>query len=136
MKVYLASSWFTEEQKRIMDKVRTCLLESELEVFAPYYDGLMEDDTLFAVRKKTFESDISKMRWADFVVAIVADLEPGTIFEWGYAYGISKPVIAYSEGPEVKLNLMLEQSCTSIAIGIEQLKGEIWKLMQSKKSTE
>jgi len=126
MKVYLASGWFTPKQKEIMDKVRICLIESKLEVFAPYYDALMEEDTPEA-RKEIFKYDTSKIRWADFIVAVVDYFDPGTIWEWGYGYGIGKPIIAYYEGPKMKLSPMLEQSCTSITRGIEQLKEEIMK---------
>jgi len=124
MKVYLASGWFTPEQKEIMDKVRDCLLDSDLEVFAPYYDALMEEDTP-EVRKEIFEYDTAKIRWADFVVAVADYFDPGTIFEWGYAYGINKHVIAYCDDSELRLSPMLEQSCTSLTVGVEKLKEEI-----------
>lgn len=121
LKVYLASGWFTEEQKRMMDKVRNCLLDCNLEVFAPYYDALMDESQ----SREIFECDTGKIRWADFIVAVINVFDPGTIWEWGYAYGIGKPVIAYYEGPEMKLSPMLEQSYTSLAVGIEQLREEI-----------
>jgi len=124
LKVYLASGWFTPEQKGIMDKVRTCLLDSDLEVFAPYYDALMEEDTP-EERRKVFKYDTARIRWADFLVAVADYFDPGTIWEWGYAYGINKPVIAYCDDPEMGLSPMLEQSCTSLARGIKKLKEEI-----------
>lgn len=121
LKVYLASGWFTEEQKGTMDKVRNCLLDCNLEVFSPYYDALMDESQ----SKEIFECDTGKMKWADFIVAVADYFDSGTFWEWGYAYGIGKPVIAYYEGPEMKLSPMLEQSCTSLAMGIEQLREEI-----------
>lgn len=133
--VYLASGWFSEEQKRKMDEVRNLLLDMNFEVFAPFYDGVVLDSKNDSLenRKSIFESNVTCIKNFDLVVAIIDEYDPGTVFEIGYAkcsYDIGgilgKPkIISYSDIPGRTLNVMLAQSCWGFANGIEQLKEQL-----------
>ena len=143
MKIYLASGWFTTEQKQKMDKVRNFLLKQEYQVFTPFYDGIvLEKDASQEERKKVFDIDIGMIRHVDLVVAIIDDFEPGTIFEMGYAKGyedawdliatirppIRAKILAYSDVSGRGLNVMLAEACIGFANGLRELGEKLKKI--------
>lgn len=91
-KVYLASGWFTKQQKETMDKVRKVILTyPELDLFSPYYDGVVlnEENDSPEKRQEVFDIDIGQVAFSDLVVAVIDDFDPGAMFEWGGAGIIS-----------------------------------------------
>lgn len=91
-KVYLASGWFTKQQKETMDKVRKIILKyPELDLFSPYYDGvvLTKKNDSEKKRQEVFDIDIGRVAFSDLVVAVIDDFDPGVMFEWGGAGIIS-----------------------------------------------
>ncbi len=123
MWVYLAAPWFTPKQKDSMDKVREVLLRKDVKVFSPYYDGTVLDKNNDSpeMRTKVFNINIGSIDKCDFVVAIIDDFDPGTIFEIGYACKGKIPIICYSDVPGRGLNLMLQQASIGFSNGEKQL---------------
>ena len=152
-KCYLASGWFSENQKRIMDKVRDIILEfPEIELFAPYYNGiaLTKENDSPEMRKKVFDIDIGSIDECSLVVAVIDDFDPGTIFEMGYAckgkliqdrvgnafFGkLEKiPIIAYSDVSGRGLNVMLQQAVVGFSNGSAQLREQLRRFIAGENS--
>lgn len=115
-KVYLASGWFNEDQKKQMNEVYETLRSFEntrdIDLFAPFYDGfvLRLDDP--GIKKKmalTWWLDIEKIKESDILIACTQDHDVGTIFECGYASARGIPILCYNSNEELGLNLMLAQ---------------------------
>lgn len=140
-KTYLASGWFNPTQKETMDKVRNLLIDMGFEVYAPYYDGiqLSKDDSPIN-RLKVFQENIKSITLAKLMIACIDNFEPGTIWEFGFAYGVSVSwfpeidIIAYTDVPGRGLNVMLQQATCQkkgFAAGLEQLKDQLTRYKNS-----
>jgi len=89
--VYLAGPFFHLAQIWMIEEARTHLKSAGLEVFSPFHDiglGSAQD---------VVQKDIDAIKKCDVIFAIADGLDPGTIFEIGYARSIDKPVVIYSE---------------------------------------
>lgn len=136
MKIYLASGWFNPEQKELMDKVRSVLINMGFDVFAPFYDGIVltkENDSP-EMRKKVFDIDIGSIDSCNLVVAIIDDFDPGTIFEMGYAHKGNIPILAYSDVSGRGLNVMLQMAVWGFANGEDQLIKQLEKFKLGEQS--
>jgi nucleoside 2-deoxyribosyltransferase len=90
-KVYLAGPFFHLGQIWLIEQARTLLQSNGLRVISPFHDiglGTAED---------VVPLDIEAIKECDLVFAAVDGLDPGTIFELGYARSLEKPVVIYSE---------------------------------------
>lgn len=115
-KVYLASGWFNPEQKKQMEEIYHVLNgikeSGQIELFAPFYDGIVlkkDDPNLRAKMKEVWELDIRELTSSELVVASTQDHDVGTIFECGYASAKEIPILCYNSNEELGLNLMLAQ---------------------------
>jgi nucleoside 2-deoxyribosyltransferase len=90
-KVYLAGPFFTLGQLWVVEQARHCLMDMGLHVFSPYHD-VGPGEASIVVPK-----DIGGIHNCDLVFAIVDGMDPGTVFEVGYAHRDGKPVIVYAE---------------------------------------
>lgn len=141
MKIFLAGPFFNEECRSTLSDL-LIFLEDKLHhtVFCAMRDGcLVPKDATEETRQKYFLLDVSKMHWADCVIALLdyplpinqglyfssrscegATLyksillpDTGTVFEMGLAYALKKPIVGFAENIQ-SLNLMLAQSCKII----------------------
>ena len=130
IKVYLASGWFNETQKQIMNEIHQVLLnlkeKNQVDIFAPYWDGIVLKPTDPREKwKEVFDLDVNQISTSHLMVANIEGFEPGTIFETGIAYAQKVPVIAYSSVKGRGLNLMLAQSCIGFANSPSELEFHI-----------
>lgn len=132
IKVYLASGWFNEKQKKQMDEIYTVLSwfkkQYEIELFAPFYDGVVlkkDDPELRKKMKEVWELDIRELKSSALVVASTQDHDVGTIFECGYASAYNIPILCYNSNIELGLNLMLAQEARGFCKNPEHLKEAI-----------
>lgn len=110
MKVYLASPFFNEEQVEREERLKKKLRGLGITVLSPKEFCFCPPDASDELRTKTFEDNLKHIEEADAVFAITNGKDMGTIFEAGYAYGISKPIIYFCEKLIGQFNLMLAQS--------------------------
>jgi len=90
-KVYLAGPFFDLMQLWMVEQARLNLIDMNLQVFSPYHDvGLGSADDVIS-------DDLEAIRNSHLVFAIADGLDPGTVFEVGYARAQNKPVVVYSE---------------------------------------
>lgn len=89
--VYLAGPFFHLSQIWMIEQARTLLRSAGLDVISPFHDigvGSASD---------VVQQDIDAIKKCNIVFAIADGLDPGTIFEIGYARSLNKPVVIYSE---------------------------------------
>jgi Nucleoside 2-deoxyribosyltransferase len=95
-KIYLASPFFDETQRKNMETVLWKLRSSGYSVFAPY-EFVIPDSWSISNKKwgkMIFNGDVEEIDKCDIVVAINygMDSDSGTAWETGYAYAKGKPV--------------------------------------------
>lgn len=147
---YLASPWFNAVQMDVMRSVRKIIIgefTEEIDLFAPYFDGIVldKDNDSLEMRERVFDLDIGMVARVDLVVAIVDDFDPGTIFEMGggsllnwvakksfnvkaalFREGFRVPdIIAFSNVTGRGLNLMLAQGIWGFANGYTKLRDQL-----------
>ncbi|MGV0167235.1 nucleoside 2-deoxyribosyltransferase [Furfurilactobacillus sp. WILCCON 0119] len=129
-RVYLASPFFSDEQKQRIETVVTALRQNEtIDADGIFIPQEHQEESLefgsFEWQDSVFASDMRQVKRADVVVAILdykyeeGNLEPdaGTIFEIGAAWAWNIPVIMVQFHPENELNLMLVRSLTAMYTG-------------------
>ncbi|MRR56633.1 MAG: nucleoside 2-deoxyribosyltransferase [Deltaproteobacteria bacterium] len=102
--VYLAGPFFSLGQLWIIEEARRHLMHFGLRVFSPYHDvghGSAED---------VVQRDIDGIDSCDLMFAIGDGMDPGTIFEVGYACSKGKPVIFYCENESAEDRKMMAGS--------------------------
>lgn len=85
---YLAGPFFTMAQRWLVEEVRRELNHVGLDVFSPFHEvGMGRSDEEIA------HMDLEGLTRADVVLALLEDLDPGTLFEVGFATRANKPVV-------------------------------------------
>jgi hypothetical protein len=107
--VYLAGPFFTLAQLWQVEEARNQLTALGLKVFSPYHD------VGHASAADVAEKDLGAIRQADILFAIADGLDPGTMFEIGYANAINKPVVIYCENESDK-DLKMAQGAKCIIV--------------------
>lgn len=102
--VYLAGPFFTLAELWLVEQARINLREMGLTVFSPFHDvgrGSADD---------VVELDLKAIRESDLVFAIGDGMDPGTVYEVGYARACGKPVVWYSENESDEDTKMMQGS--------------------------
>ena len=109
-KVYLAGPFFTLAERWLINELRDKLLDFGNVVFSPLHDvGFGPAATVVA-------ADLAGLNEADVVVAVATGLDPGTIFEVGYARALNKRVVVLAENvPESNLTMLIGSACEMTA---------------------
>ena len=89
--IYLAGPFFTMGQLWLVEEAADALRHAGFQVFSPFHDvGLGDADAVV-------EKDIQGIERADVLFALCDGLDPGTLFEVGYAVKLGIPVVAFGE---------------------------------------
>lgn len=104
LKVYLASGWFTDRTRAILDRLEPMLdNHPRVTLYSPRRDGVMlppnqKHDT--SLRESIFTENIQHIVDADLVIANIDSVDsyndPGTIYEIGYAMAHNVPVVGFT----------------------------------------
>jgi hypothetical protein len=90
-RVYLAGPFFTMAQRWLIEEARRELGHVGLDVFSPFHEvGIGRS------KEEIVELDLKGLNEADVMVAMLEDLDPGTLFEIGYATRSGKPVVCFA----------------------------------------
>jgi nucleoside 2-deoxyribosyltransferase len=103
-RVYLAGPFFTLATLWMIEQARACLAGAGLDVLSPYHDvghGSAHD---------VVPKDLEAIEAADIVFAIGDGMDPGTVYEVGYARAKGKPVIVYCENETAEGQKMMQGS--------------------------
>ena len=106
-KVYLAGPFFTMAQRTFIDECYRALKGIGLDVFSPFHDvGIGE-------AKVVVPKDIEALDECKVVYAVLDGMDPGTVFEVGYAVALQKKVVllAQNEHP-THLQMMVGTGCS------------------------
>ena len=125
--VYLAGPFFHLGQIWMIEQARALLQSAGLEVFSPFHDiGL-------GSAADVVQKDINAIKKCDILFAIADGLDPGTIFEIGYARSIEKPVVIYSElhRGEEALKMMEGTACEIYQNFTTAVYATRWKAVQA-----
>lgn len=110
--IYSAGGFFNDSQNELLTKVGEKLKQNPTvgEVYLPEKHQAVGEFGSLEWKVQTYNADIVAIQNSDVVVAAITDDSPdsGTIWEIGYAIGIGKPVILYTDSD--KTNLMLAMS--------------------------
>jgi len=100
--IYLAGPFFTFSERWLINEIRNALRGFGLRVFSPFHDvghGKAGD---------VVHKDLSGLDDSKLVLAIVDGLDPGTLFEVGYAISLAKKVVVYVQNETEESLKMLE----------------------------
>lgn len=87
-RVYLAGPFFSVQQLWFVEEICSELEGMGMAVFSPYHDVGSPPSS-----REIAERDLAGLRGCNAVLAILDGLDPGTVFEVGYARSIGIPVI-------------------------------------------
>lgn len=99
--IYLAGPFFTMGQLWLVEEALNALKHAGFNVFSPFHDvGIGSADDVVPL-------DIEGIEKADAVLALCDGLDPGTLFEVGYAVKKGIPVVAFGEHTSTESMKML-----------------------------
>lgn len=102
--IYLAGPFFNVGQQWVIDEARGALRDMGFSVFSPIHDvgeGLASDIA---------GADLAALEKSQIVLAILDGLDPGTLFEVGYARARGIPVVVAAEDVRPSALTMIEGS--------------------------
>lgn len=93
-KVYLAGPFFTLSDLWMINEAKQYIASFGMDIFSPYHEiGI-------GSAEEVVQKDIDAIRDCDVMYALFDGVDPGTLFEIGYARSLSKPVIILAENPK------------------------------------
>lgn len=108
-KIYLAGPFFSAAERWLVEEIKEALTSLGCNVFSPFHELGISSNTNDAQR------DLIEIDNCDVVFAIVGGLDPGTLFEIGYARAKCKKVIVLSENvSKDNLFMLLGSGCEII----------------------
>lgn len=118
--MYLAAPFFKPEQVALVEQIEVAAAKPTIRLFSPRSEGVilgMTKEERDALAPKIFESNCSHIDRTDLVFAVVDDRDPGVIWEMGYAYARSIPIITYTDR-DFGLNVMISMSVAAHVKGM------------------
>lgn len=125
--IYLAGPFFTTNEQWLVDEARFALREMGFKVFSPIHEIGEGPPDIVA------PADIFALENCKLVFALLNGLDPGTLFEVGYARALGIPVVGLAEAVDERpLTMLLGSGCaisddfaTSIYAACWQLMGDV-----------
>ena len=102
-KLYLAGPFFHLSQRWLIDETLDCLERLELEVFSPLHEVGCGGGAM-----RIAPADLAGLNECGVVLALLDGIDPGTMFEIGYATATSKRIVGLAERVESYQLTMLE----------------------------
>lgn len=123
--IYLAGPFFNTSQQWLIDEARDSLEDMGFRVFSPIHEVGTGDPEYIASK------DLKGLEESGIILAILDGLDPGTIFEIGYARAKGIPVVVIAEDiKESDLTMLIGTKCkitSDFATGIYAV---CWHLMK------
>jgi nucleoside 2-deoxyribosyltransferase len=110
--IYIAAPFFNSKQIDFVMEIENILDEYDMEYFSPRSFGIihkLSDEDKAKRIKAIYECNVEKICEADTMIAVIDDLDTGTIWEMGYATAIDIDIISISNH-DYGLNVMLANS--------------------------
>lgn len=104
--IYLAGPFFNVSQQWAIDEARSALQDMGFNVFSPIHDVGV------GPAKDVAQADLKALDACSVVLAVLDGLDPGTLFEVGYARAKGIPVIAVAESADPSaLTMFIGSDC-------------------------
>lgn len=104
--IYLAGPFFNTAQQWLIDEARGALTDMGFKVFSPVHE------VGFGPAEEVAPADLHGLDESGLVLAIMDGLDPGTIFEIGYARAKRIPVVVVAESVDANaLTMVLGSGC-------------------------
>jgi nucleoside 2-deoxyribosyltransferase len=108
--IYLAGPFFNIAQRWLVEESRQALRGMGLKVFSPLHDIGLGSGQAVAPQ------DLDALKRCRAVMALVDGLDPGTVFEIGFARSLGKPVVALAESTgEEPLKMISGSGCDVVS---------------------
>lgn len=105
--IYLAAPFFTLMQKWLVNDIQRAIISMGFNVFSPMHDVGLGDGTEIA------QKDLAALNKSSALLAILDGLDPGTLFEVGYAIAHKIKVVVVAENiMESDLIMLKGSGCT------------------------
>ena len=124
---YIASGWFNEAQAQDLENIKKVLTELKLTFFSPKDECKIDSSASIEKRNEVFNLNLTSINDCTILISNPRDKDMGTVFETGYAYANSIPILYYHDQPK-RFNLMLSQSGVAVSTSPEDLKGVLKEL--------
>jgi nucleoside 2-deoxyribosyltransferase len=122
-KVYIASPFFDIGQRWVVEEARALLLDMGAAVFSPVHEVGPGPAEIVA------PEDLAGLDGCDVVFAVMNGLDPGTIFEVGYAVKSGLPVVALAQNEKDEdLKMVRGSGCEVVDDFASALYRTIWRL--------
>ncbi len=104
--IYLAGPFFNTAQQWLIDEVRDSLTDMGFNVFSPSHE------IGFGPAEEVAPADLYALEQSGVVLALLDGLDPGTVFEVGYACAKNIPVVAIAEFVDANsLTMVIGSGC-------------------------
>jgi nucleoside 2-deoxyribosyltransferase len=105
--IYLAGPFFSLAQRFLVEEARSAILKLGAELFSPFHDvGCELPIELIA------KEDLNGLEACSVVLALLTDMDPGTIFEVGFARARNIPVVVFAEDVKKEhLTMLIGTGC-------------------------
>jgi nucleoside 2-deoxyribosyltransferase len=100
-RIYLGGAFFTTPQVWLIEEARNGLLSLGADVFSPMHD------VGFGAPQDIARRDLDGLDGCSAMLALLAEPDPGTLFEVGYARSRGVPVVAFVQQPRHQDTTML-----------------------------
>lgn len=100
--IYIAGPFFNISQRWLIEEIRNNLNGHGIKIFSPVHD------VGHGPAEEVVQKDIDAIHKSKAMIAIVSELDTGTIFEIGYARALNIPVVVYVENEKEEDLKMLE----------------------------
>jgi nucleoside 2-deoxyribosyltransferase len=119
--VYLAGPFFNIAQRWLVEESRLALRGMSLKVFSPLHDiGLGSGHDVAP-------QDLEGLKRCRAVLALVDGVDPGTVFEVGFARSLEKPVVALAESTgEEPLKMISGSGCDVVSDFVTAIYRAAW----------
>jgi nucleoside 2-deoxyribosyltransferase len=124
--VYIAGPFFGLAQVWLVDLVRHALGELGARPFSPLHD-------VGRGGSEVAKADLEALDRSDSVLALLDDLDPGTVFEVGYAMRRGTPVVAYLDPRPGQHMVMIEGSGVEV---VDDLSSAVYRSIWRGMATE
>lgn len=123
---YLAGPFFSLSQRILVEEARRSLMLLGARVFSPLHEVGTESDP-----QTIAHEDLKGLESSTVILALIPDLDPGTIFEIGFARARNIPVVAYAEGiKDEHLTMLIGSGCVCVEDFCSALYNAIWQGMR------
>ena len=131
-KIYIASGWFNNEQRRDLTNIKAILRNNNILFYSPKDEMEVTNMSSKKSQKDAFDENIKQIVNASAVIANTRDKDLGTIFECGVAFSNNIPIIYYCDGLTGNFNLMLGQSGICVATNPKELNKHLEEFKKNK----